>query len=415
MSPKQNTADTAAQYYLSLEQSTAPTTRRASVFMLWICGALLLLLGTLLCLLPQKTFSPEENRSLATFPDCSAASILDGSFSKGIANFCADQFPLRTQFVAAKARIELLMGKKENNHVLVGQDGYLIKRPQYTEDQIQIMTQNLAAISRFEDALNRHGIPFTFAVVPRSIDVNTDALPAILNADIAMKDRAQLLSSADALELSLLDLTPSLQSAAQAGQIWYKTDHHWTMEGAYAAYTALANTLGYTPYPLSDFTFQTVCDDFWGTAQASSGMCWIDGEPLTLLRYEGDTAFRTQIISGGQTVRTLEGFYDFDALDTHDEYNVFLGGTNTVIRITNQERTDAPLLVLLKDSFSQSLAPFLARHFDLLLIDPRTYSIQNGSLLSLVQKEGAEHVLLLYGLDTLYDSYSLKNLTFGLD
>ena len=106
---------------------------------------------------------------------------------------------------------------------------------------------------------------------------------------------------------------------------------------------------------------------------------------------------------------------DFDALATHDEYNVFLGGTNTMIRVTDPTRTDAPTLVLLKDSFSQSLAPFLARHFDLLLVDPRTYSIQSGSILSLIQNTNADRVLLLYGLDTMYDSYSLKNLTFGLN
>jgi hypothetical protein len=141
----------------------------------------------------------------------------------------------------------------------------------------------------------------------------------------------------------------------------------------------------------------------------------VKGESITLLRYEGDETFTTEIIEGGKTVRTLSGFYDFDALDTHDEYNVFLGGTNTLIRVTDPTRENAPTLLLLKDSFSQSIAPFLARHFDLLLVDPRTYDIRSsGSLLSLAEQENADHVLLLYGIDTLYDSYSLKNLTFGL-
>jgi hypothetical protein len=83
--------------------------------------------------------------------------------------------------------------------------------------------------------------------------------------------------------------------------------------------------------------------------------------------------------------------------------------------VTDPTRENAPTLLLLKDSFSQSIAPFLARHFDLLLVDPRTYDIRSsGSLLSLAEQENADHVLLLYGIDTLYDSYSLKNLTFGL-
>lgn len=415
MSQKQNAADIAAQYYLSLEQKAPKNTHDASVSLLFICGAILLIFGALLCFLPQKAFSPEENRSLSTFPEYSTDSLLDGSFTQGIADFCADQFPFRTKFVTAKAKLELWAGKQENNDVIVGNDGYLIKRPQYKELHIQNMEQNLSAICRFEDALENHGIPFTFAVVPRSIDVNISRLPTTLDASAANYDRRQLHASLEALGLSAIDLTDSLQSAAQTGQVWYKTDHHWTMDGAYVAYVSLSEALGYTPYPLSDFTHEVVCDRFLGTTQSSSGMTWVEGEEITLLRYDGDEAFQTEIIAGGQTIRTLNGFYDFDALETHDEYNVFLGGTNTLIRVINPGRGDVPTLVLLKDSFSQSLAPLLARHFDLILVDPRTYNIQNGSLLSLIQKEEAEQVLLLYGLDTLYDSYSLKNLTFGLN
>lgn len=414
MSKKQNPADSAAQYYLSLEQATAKTTRGASVSLLIICGAVLLVLGAFLCLLPKKTFSPEENRSLAAFPDCSAEAILDGSFAGGIADFCADQFPLRNQFVALKAGVELALGKGQNNSVILGKDGYLIKYPQYTEEQWHMMEQNVTAAARFAQAMEKNDIPFSFYVVPRSVDINTERLPAVFDTDGLERDRERLLATAKSDGLSVHDLTQTLRGLSEQNNIWYKTDHHWTMTGAYYAYVALADSLGYAPYPMSDFTPVTVCDSFLGTTQASSGMTWIPGEALTLLRYDGDEDFRTEIISGGQTVRTLNGFYDFDALRTHDEYNVFLGGTNTIIRVSHPQRKDAPKLVLLKDSFSQSLAPLLARHFDLLLVDPRTYSVQSGSILSLVQNEGADRVLLLYGLDTLYDSYSLNKLIFGL-
>ncbi len=415
MSEKRNAADTAAQYYLSLEQEALKETRSASVSLLIICAAILLIFGALLCFLPQKAFSPEENRSLATFPECSVQTILDGSFAGGIGDFCADQFPLRTGFVALKAGAELALGKGQNNDVLLGKDDYLIKHPHYTEAQWHVMEQNVDAVSRFAKAMQQHGISFSFFVVPRSIDVNADRLPVFFDENAIARDRERLLAAAEATGLSIHDLTQTLQNVSAQDKIWYKTDHHWTMTGAYYAYVALAESLGYTPYPLSDFTPVTVCNSFLGTTHASSGLSWIKGEDLTLLRYQGDEAFQTEIITGGQTVRTLNGFYDFDALQTHDEYNVFLGGTNTIIRVTNPERTSAPTLVLLKDSFSQSLAPLLARHFDLLLVDPRTYSIQSSSLLSLIENEEADQVLLLYGLDTLYDSYSLKNLTFGLN
>jgi hypothetical protein len=412
MANKQHPADKQIEEYLSIEHAKAHQTKGAHIALLIICAALLLVMGLSICLLPQREFSTEENRALTTAPTFSFDALLDGSLTADIADFCADQFPLRSLFISAKARIELLLGKQENNDVMLGSDGYLIARQEYTEDQKQILAQNINAIARFEQAMEQHDIPFTFAVVPRSVDVNTAKLPATYDTTNA----AAAWDWLNRTDAEFYDLTDPLQTAASRGEaVWYKTDHHWTMLGAYYAYVALADVLGYEPFALEDFSAEIVCDDFYGTTHGSSGMRWVKSESITLLRYQDDEKFITEIIEGGKTARTLTGFYDLDALDTHDEYNVFLGGTNTLIRVTDPTRENAPTLLLLKDSFSQSIAPFLARHFDLLLVDPRTYDIRSsGSLLSLAEQENADHVLLLYGIDTLYDSYSLKNLTFGL-
>ena len=112
--------------------------------------------------------------------------------------------------------------------------------------------------------------------------------------------------------------------------------------------------------------------------------------------------------------RHLDGLYDLSALDTHDKYSVFLGGTNTHIRVSAPQAPEAKTLLVIKDSFSQSLAPFLARHFHLILIDPRTYSTQNEAILSLAEREEAVAVLLLYGVDTLLEGHSLRVLEYGI-
>ncbi|MBQ2117871.1 MAG: hypothetical protein II192_02310, partial [Clostridia bacterium] len=60
---------------------------------------------------------------------------------------------------------------------------------------------------------------------------------------------------------------------------------------------------------------------------------------------------------------------------------------------------------------SHSLAPFLARHFDLDLIDPRYY---NDTVARLLDAERPDAVLILCGLDTVTDSAALSKLAFGL-
>jgi hypothetical protein len=128
MANKQHPADKQIEEYLSIEHAKAHQTKGAHIALLIICAALLLVMGLSICLLPQREFSPEENRALTTAPTFSFDALLDGLLTADIADFCADQFPLRSLFISAKARIELLLGKQENNDVMLGSDGYLIAR-----------------------------------------------------------------------------------------------------------------------------------------------------------------------------------------------------------------------------------------------------------------------------------------------
>lgn len=414
MKPKQHEANIQAEKYWELERSLSRRSRPYHIALIVLCAALVAGLGLGLCLAEHKAFSPEENRSLTTTPTAGLDTLFDGTMTQSLSDFCADQFPLRLQFITAKARIEQMLGKQQNNGVILGKDGYLIARQEYTEDNRADLEQNLRSVRLFAKRMEESGIPFTFAVVPRSIDINTSRLPAIYDATNANTVWSWLKDGCEQNGLTVYTLSEPLRTAAeQSMDVWYKTDHHWTALGAYYAYVALANTLDYEPYPLDDFKAVTVCEHFYGTTHASSGMHWVPDEDLTLMRYEGDDHFVTEIIGAKETV-TLQGLYDMSALQTHDEYSVFLGGTNAHIRVTDQDRPDLPTLVLLKDSFSQSLAPFLARHFQLILIDPRTFTPDRlSSLYDKVCEYEPDQVLLLYGIATLCEPSSLRSLVMG--
>lgn len=415
MTHKQHEADIRAEQYLNIERSLATHTHRAQAVLLFLCALLLVGFGLALCLAPHRDFSPEENRTLTTAPTFSVSALVDGTLTRSLSDFCADQFPFRSQFVGVKAGVELLLGKQENDGVLYGTDDYLISRLEYTAQHRRSLEQNLVAVDRFEEAVTEHGILFTFAVVPRSIDVNVTKLPPLYDTANADAVWSWLTESCKKNQTAVTLLTEPLRQAAdEEAAVWFRTDHHWTTQGAYYAYTALAEQLGYEPYPLSDFTPQTVCNDFFGTTYAASGMHWMQGETLTLMRFDNDERFITEIIENGKVTRSFTGLYDMSAVETHDKYNVFLGGTNAHIRVSDPSETDRPTLVLLKDSFSQSLAPYLARHYDLVLLDPRTHKAASGSILDLALSYNPDRMLLLYGIDTLCQSPSLNVLSFGL-
>ena len=67
--------------------------------------------------LPDRTFSEQENRALQTLPSFSFARLFSGRYTSEFETYTVDQFAFRDSWTALKARSELAVGKKENNNV----------------------------------------------------------------------------------------------------------------------------------------------------------------------------------------------------------------------------------------------------------------------------------------------------------
>ena len=337
-----------------------------------------------LCLLPKQDFSSKERRALAAFPVPSLSSLLDGRFFDGLSNFCADQFPLRPRFTALVSTVERAFGKQENNGILFGADGYLIARGEY--DDLTVAQSNLAAI----DTLAKNTqCPITIAILPRAVDVLTPYLPRTYEGT-----RADKLGTLVCEQLpSNTDLTADLRAAAEAGEaIFYRTDHHWTSAGAYLGYTQLAPSLGIEVYAPEHFTPTPVCDTFLGTSFARSGLWSTTPDAITLYRYKGDENYT---VTCDGKIATF-GLYDMDAVSGDDPYAVFLGGNYARVTVTGEAARET--LLIFKDSFANSLVPFLALHFDLVLVDPR-YETRGAQ--AILDEISPDRVLILLGADTV--------------
>ena len=102
----------------------------------------------------------------------------------------------------------------------------------------------------------------------------------------------------------------------------------------------------------------------------------------------------------------LPSLYDTSYLQKKDKYSAFLGGNKALVRVTWND-TPRETLLIVKDSYAHSLAPFLARHFDLLLVDLRYF---DGSVSELIEQEGVKKVLFLYNVANLCDDTSLATI-----
>lgn len=312
--------------------------------------------------LPDRERSETENRLLAQAPAFSWESLRDGSFTEAVEEYFADQFPLRDQWTGLKARTEQLVGKREFKGVYLCGDT-LISKVDPPADGLE--ERNLSYVSRLAESAE---VPVYLGLIPSAAEIWRDRLPEGAES----WDQAAFIVQGTALEgVRAIDFRTALSAHAEE-DIFYRTDHHWTTLGAYYGYTALMNALGRGEEVLEPEAFQRRvpphADEFRGTLYSQSGVHWLAPDTIEFWAEEEGLSV-TSWRDGSPEAAEL---YDFDRLLVKDKYSAFLGGNQPLCVIRSPEG-EGKLLVI-RDSYSDSLAPFLAWHFEEVhLLDPRYY------------------------------------------
>ena len=348
------------------------------VFLLFIGGFFVLNLA-----MPDRDFSEQENKYLQTLPEFSFKALFSGRFTKDFEDYTTDQFAFRDTWITMKARCELLSGKKENNGAYYCGDTILSDFDDPGQADIEQRVDYVSALAERVDA------PVYFGLIPSATEINASLLPKNAPAD----DQQTVLDWAYGRSRSVaanIDLQSAL-GAHRDEYIYYRTDHHWTSLGDYYGYTAVCQAMGLTPSPLSSYHRQTVSEDFCGTTWSSSGFTWV--KPDAIETFVPD--------DGSVTVTNLEKqppeegpLYVTSFLDVKDKYSMFLGGNSALRSIDTGH--DGPSLLIVRDSYADSMAPFLLEHFSRIdLIDLRYY---RASLSGYIQENGFDSVLVLYSV-----------------
>ena len=331
-------------------------------------------------LLPDKAFSPLENRYLQKPPKLSLETLNSGKFMKDAEDYVSDHIVGRDFWVAAKAWSERLSGKKENNGVYFGAQDTLITRVD-APDQSKL-DKDMAALDALVGNLS---VPVYFGLIPSAAEIWKDRLPAGAPT-LDEKDLIhQLYFSAGA---STIDLYGAL--APHSGEdLYYRTDHHWTSLGAFYGANAIFEALGLEPLDLNDYQRTTVTGQFNGTSFSTSGVRWLP--PDRIDTYVPDEGIKvTSWFRGAPEEGSL---YVDSFLEVKDKYSYFLGG-NQALCVIETPHSDAPRVLVIRDSYTDSLAPFLTERFSEIHLFDLRYNL--NSIKSYVEEHNIDEVVVLY-------------------
>lgn len=360
----------------------------AVVFLIFIYGIALWFLFS-----PKTDYSSSEKRYLQKFPDANVEKVLSGDFGSEFETFFADRFPQRNTWVGINAYTAFAEGNNGASGVYNCKNGYLINKPVSTENNLD---KNIGAVSDFAKSIDT---PTTVMLVPSTGYIVDDVLPTFHDKYNDDEDISKISSTLSKDKIGFVDLRERFKSEYKNGsQLYYKTDHHWTAKGAYTGYQELCKALGITP--IDDSTLKKDSyPDFYGTTYSSSGFWLTPPDNIEIWNNPKNSDRNISVkITEGANIKTSGSMYFTDHLKEDDKYPVFIDGNHALTEITNTNAKNGTIL-LIKDSFSHSLAPFLAENYSkVVLVDLRYYK---ESVSDLVTTYNPEQVVVLYGIDNL--------------
>ena len=333
----------------------------------------------------QRTYSPVEKRELQTRPEISITKVLDGRFQKKYESYLRDQFPGRDHWVSFQTDMELFMGKNEIHNVYIGKNHYLLEH--YTEKEFdpQQISKNLQALEKFVGKAKQNADVHVM-MVPTKSWILREKLPAFAPHYKEQKFYDALQQKLEKEDV-LISVEPVLD-AHKEEEIYYRTDHHWTTLGAWYAYEQYTKAVGGDlQRAQGKKKFRCISKDFYGTTYAKINYAR-QADKIEI--YEPEDKLRVVYNMGEKKTKTL---YDFSFLKTADQYSVFTGGNQAVLEITGGIKNGKTLL-LIKDSFENSILPFLAEDYEkLVVVDLRQLNVSGDRLLEMFSPTD---ILILY-------------------
>jgi hypothetical protein len=290
-----------------------------------------------------------ENRQPNRFPEYSDIVRNPGNFIASAESSINDHFGFREKLVRLNSLIRFNMGVSSSEKVTIGKDGWLyysaentIERyrgtERFSEDDIDSWLEAETAKKKW---LSERNIRYIIALFPEKTSIYPEYLPEWAQSRVGITRLSRITEKLAGSGFDFIDVTPFLIEAKKEHLVYYKTDSHWNFHGGFAGYTALMNKL----QPIFPGLKPLKSDDIELEYKKS---------------YNQDLA---RILDLGEYLSDSNA--DFYRLknSSHVISSESLNKNDRLPLVVRTDLHDAPSLLIIRDSYTDLLEPYLNETF----------------------------------------------------
>ncbi|RDU22124.1 DHHW family protein [Anaerosacchariphilus polymeriproducens] len=263
-----------------------------------------------------------------------------------------------------------LIGRRSFNNRIKLNNGRLVEV--YGKADISKQAENVVNLNRF---LDDKEIPFLWIQTPCSINKYDKELPEGIE-DHSNENADKLLNEFDKNRVNYLDLRENInKSNLDYDSLFFKTDHHWNIEGAFFAYTQIVEELNKNygfkidkeKTNINNFEKKIYKDWFLGSCGKRTGIYYAGIDDISLIYPKFETNMSLELpYSRVYREGTFEqAIFDMNRIKEKNyfgdiAYAVYTGSDYPLVIHKNNLVKDNKKILIIKDSYVLPLESFLS-------------------------------------------------------
>ncbi|AYF05028.1 MULTISPECIES: secondary cell wall polysaccharide O-acetyltransferase PatB1 [Bacillus] len=330
--------------------------------------------GILSLLKTDRAISPVENRPLAQKPTLTKEALLTGSFFKDFETYTNDQLIGRDEFIKSYTIAQINMGKSLINDIILTDDKWLLKNPAWTKKYNEI-DQSMPAINDLSQFLKEQNVEFYFALPPSKTNALSFKLPSHIYT-YAQDNLNYFLKKlpADVKPIKLMEQFKKNYTNEEIQDMYFKTDHHWNMDGAFVGYQYIMNSIGqqssiYKGKEIKKEDYTRTCAQNKHLVGSFNNQLYqlIDATGEKLCYYTPKDGFNFTSVTAkdvtGTVHQNLDSIYGVEKQKDTTSYAGYYTDDYPEIVFENNNAPNEVRALVLKDSFANAIVPHLAQSF----------------------------------------------------
>lgn len=326
-------------------------------------------------IIPERAESQMENRKLTVAADIAptAAGIFTGEWSAQVESYISDQFPRRDSWMRKYVQFQMLTGKTYLNdkYYADNKTGWIVSKPAEAKPKAEL-DSFVNELVNMDEVLKEAHIPFYFYSLPTKATYVRKPSPAFMPEDAGVQNNAYVHEQLTKLGVANSKLKDAMPEAVEVST-YFKTDHHWNMQGAYAGYEALITTLSekmavaMKPVAYNPANTQCLPNDFAGSwnkilymmVKNDDRVCYnsLPNMANNFIIYDGDE--QSRIADFSEVYARLVNL----PANTQGNYATAYSADYPELTYVNKAKNNGKHIVIIKDSYFNPIQFHVASHF----------------------------------------------------